>query len=255
MSVNAIANKVGQVRKNKFGFTMEVVEYSHYDNVLVKFLDFGITKRTTWKTFLKGHVKSPYDKSVYGVGYLGEGIYTPIENGKRTRKYKIWQGMLERCYDEKSLEKLPTYIGCSVAEEWHNFQNFAAWYDKNYYTIEGEMMCLDKDMLIKGNKVYSPDACVFAPNRINVLLTKTNSKRGEFPIGVSYNKRSGKFQSRCAYDGKLIHIDFFDTPEEAFLAYKTFKEYIIKEVAENYKDRIPNKLYYAMKKYIVEITD
>jgi hypothetical protein len=116
-------------------------------------------------------------------------------------------------------------------------------------------MCLDKDILFKGNKIYSPETCVFVPSDINILFTKTNAKRGDFPIGVTYNKKVGKYQSRCNVNSKLIHIDFFNTPEEAFFAYKIFKEKLIKHIANKYKDKIPNNLYEAMLRYEVEITD
>jgi hypothetical protein len=256
MNNTSLANdRIGQENLNEYGFIMKVVEYNKATDIWVKFLESGVFKHTTWKTFIKGHVKSPYDKSVYGIGYLGEGKYTPFKNGKRTRKYRIWQALFERCYTIRELKRFPTYIGCTVCEEWNNFQNFAAWYDQNYYEIEGEQMCLDKDILFKGNKIYSPETCVFVPSDINILFTKTNAKRGDFPIGVTYNKKVGKYQSRCNVNSKLIHIDFFNTPEEAFFAYKIFKEKLIKHIANKYKDKIPNNLYEAMLRYEVEITD
>ena len=120
-------------------------------------------------------------------------------------------------------------------------------------------MCLDKDILFKGNKIYSPDTCVFVPNRINNLFTKRQNDRGEYPIGVYYHK--SKFNPQCSIYAdfnkkyKQKHLGTFDTPEEAFHKYKKFKEQYIKEVAEEYKDLIPTKLYEAMCKYVVEIND
>ena len=47
----------------------------------------------------------------------------------------------------------------------------------------------------------------------------------------------------------------FKTSIEAFLCYKTEKEKYIKEVADEFKPYIPQKLYEAMYNYKVEITD
>ena len=117
-------------------------------------------------------------------------------------------------------------------------------------------MDLDKDILIKGNKTYSPEACVFVPKKINSLFTKANNLRGDYPIGVSYFKESDKFKSQYkTMDGKEIHLGLFDTPEEAFISYKNAKEKYIKQIAEEYKSKIPQKLYKAMINYEVEITD
>lgn len=122
-------------------------------------------------------------------------------------------------------------------------------------------MCLDKDILYKGNKVYSPKNCVFVPEKINILFIKSNKSRGGYPIGVSYHKQNRKFVAKCSiYDfkenkQKLIYLGCYDTPEKAFKAYKQFKEKHIKKVADYYKDKIPNKLYQAMYDYEVEITD
>jgi hypothetical protein len=131
-------------------------------------------------------------KRLHGVGYLGKGEYKSFENGKNTRQYMIWYSMINRCYNEKYHKKLPTYKDCTVSEEWHNFQNFASWYDQNYYEVNGEKMALDKDILIKGNKVYSSETCIFVPQFINSLFTKCNAIRGEFPIGVSWHKHNKK---------------------------------------------------------------
>ena len=162
--------------------------------------------------------------------------------------------MLRRCYSEKRLKDKPTYINCFVCEEWYDYQNFAKWYDENYYEIITEQMDLDKDILFKNNKIYSPETCIFAPQSINKLFTKANIKRGNFPIGVSYDNRENKFViTRCGYqsDGKY----YFNCIEEAFSKYKALKEEHIKEIANKYKDKIPKKLYIALLNYEVDIDD
>ena len=201
-------------------------------------------------------------KNVYGVGYIGVGKYKSTEKGKATRCYKTWSHMLERCYDKKYHKKESTYIDCIVCEEWHNFQNFAKWYEENYYEVENEKMNLDKDILFKGNKIYSPQTCIFVPNRINVLFTKSNKVRGEYPIGI-HKYSENRIRVLCSIYNKekarkvKIHLGCFsiNEPFKAFTCYKNFKENYIKQVADEYKELIPLKLYKAMYEYQVEIND
>lgn len=169
--------------------------------------------------------------------------------------------MLQRCYDSKFHKRESTYIDCEVCEEWLNFQNFAKWYYENYYEMEGQKIHLDKDILHKGNKIYSPENCIFVPERINTLFIKRDKLRGHYPIGVCYHKASGKFNTQCSiYDykenkTKKKYLGCYDTPEKAFEVYKQFKEKYIKQVADHYKDQIPEKLYNELYNYQIEITD
>ena len=195
-------------------------------------------------------------KNRYG-GFVGEGKYKSTENKKTTRCYKIWDEMLKRCHNEKYQNEKPTYIGCTICEEWYNFQNFAEWYEKNYYKIENEIVCLDKDILVKGNKIYSPETCIFVPNRINILFTKSNKTRGKYPIGIYCYKQRQELRVRCNTLKGSVYLGRFELDEvnEAFLTYKKFKENYIKEVADEYKDLIPIELYNAMYNYKVDIND
>lgn len=199
--------------------------------------------------------RDPYTPSVYGIGYHGEGEYIPSVKGEHSQASRMWKGMLNRCYNKKYTDKKQSYIGCLVCEEWHNFQNFAKWHEENYYEIEGQEMHLDKDILVKNNKIYSPETCVFVPECINSLFTKRQSCRGELPIGVHFCKKRHKYIAQCGVDGKRVYLGGFDSPQEAFNTYKDFKEKEIKRVAGLYKDRIPTELYEALCNYNVEITD
>ena len=133
-----------------------------------------------------------------GIGYIGEGKYKSKENGKNTRVYKTWKNMLQRCYDSKYHEEKPTYINCSVSEEFHNFQNFGEWDEYNFYQIEGQQMCLDKDILVKHNKLYSPDTCIYVPKTINSLFVKRQNDRGKSAIGTFCDK-NGKYIVPVSY--------------------------------------------------------
>lgn len=247
--------RIGLINSNTYGSLMEIIDYKSAKEVLVRF-EQGNTVWVQWHKFCDGEVKNVYDKSVFGVGFIGEGIYKPSINSRDRAQYLCWSGMMERCYSLRCKEKQPAYHNCRVDEEWHNYQNFAHWYDENYYVIEGQRMELDKDILVKGNKVYSPSTCVFVPGSINTIFTKNNIKRGNLPIGV--NKSGNNYRARCMNgrgDDKRVSLGSFKTPEEAFYAYKTYKENHLKDVAEKFKDKIPNKLYSALINYEVEITD
>jgi hypothetical protein len=244
-------DRTGEINYNKYGSEMIIDEYISTNNIWVKFIDTNNKVHTNYYEFSKGNVKNVYDKIIYGVGYLGEGKY----NGKISKQYYTWRNILIRCYDKVFREKHKTYKDATIIEEWQNFQNFASWYDENYYEIEGERMELDKDILVKGNKLYSPETCVFVPHSINTMFVKSNAIRGKYPIGVSYRKDTNNFESYYQNKGKKIRLGGFNTPEEAFQAHKIYKEKYIKEVAEEYKNKIPNKLYEAMINYIIEIND
>lgn len=170
-------------------------KYTYFD---VYFPKYNWTfKHVLYNNFKKGNIKCPYERRYYGIGYLGEGKYDINENGKHTKCYNTWHDMFRRCYDEKCHEKRPTYKDCEVDEEWHNFQNFAKWYYENYYEIEGEKMQLDKDILHKGNKIYSPETCIFVPQTINLLFTKSDKTRGNNPMGV-FDCENGKYRADCS---------------------------------------------------------
>ncbi|MFT8312942.1 MAG: hypothetical protein ABF633_01660 [Clostridium sp.] len=171
------------------------------------------------------------------------------------KAYQTWSNMMTRCYNKKWQEKFPTYIGCSVCDEWHDYQVFAKWFYDNYYIINGHRMDLDKDILIKGNKIYSPNTCVFVPHFINALFIKKDANRGDLPLGVAITE-CGYYLAQCSVpDVGLKHLGNYKTPKEAFNAYKEFKEQLIKDIADTYKDKISKRLYDALYLYKVEITD
>lgn len=250
--------RLGEAKMMNCGETAIIVNYANCNNIIVKFESTGEFVKTTYSNFKKGNVKSRFMPSVYGVGYIGNEKKID-ENGKVIKSYTQWTNMLRRCYSDECQKAHPTYKGCSVCEEWYNYSNFKNWYDENYYEIEGERMDLDKDILVKGNKIYSPDTCVFVTQNINKLFVKCNKARGELPIGVYFNKHAKKFMAYCSVliNGKRQQkgLGLYNNIEEAFNAYKQFKEAYIKQIAEEYKDKIPNKLYEAMYNYEVEITD
>lgn len=180
---------------------------------------------------------------VRGIG-INDADYAVCEtiNGKKTmcHYYSVWVDMFTRCYSDKYHKKKPTYIGCTVAEEWHKFSNFKKWMEKQDW--QGKQ--LDKDVLCVGNKIYSSENCVFVSALVNSMLTHVRTTKGEYPVGVNYNDScNNKFMARCHIDGKRKHLGRFATPEEAGKAYKTAKSNEINRIALQQGDeRIKNGL-------------
>ena len=248
-------NRIGEVSYTKYGTPMKIIAYNSYSDIIVEFQDeYKYTTNATYNNFKKSKIRNPYDREYYGVGFLGRS-YCKNQKFVDDLSFKTWEWILRRCYSDKALKRNPTYEPCYICEEWHEYYNFKIWFETNYYTIDGEIMEIDKDVLIKNNKIYSPETCVFLPHCINSIFCKTNAKRGKYPIGVSYHKKVGKFQSYCTVNNKRVHLGYYDTPEKAFNAYRIYKERYIKKVADKYEVYIPKVLYDALYNYKVEITD
>lgn len=181
-------------------------------------------------------------KLVCGIGindadYVVKTMETIIVNGERKRKlvwecpfYKTWKSMIERCYSIKYQEQYPTYVGCSVAEEWLTFSVFKNWME----TQDWEDTQLDKDLLFEGNKVYSSETCVFVSRMVNMFAVDSGASRGEWLIGAYWNKRDGKFVSQCSnpFTKKQEHLGHFSCEQEAHQAWLKRKRELAKELAE-----------------------
>lgn len=189
---------------------------------------------------------------VHNIGYIGQGSHSSSKDGKHTKTYTQWKGMLNRCYSEKFQERYPTYKDCTVDPLWHNFQNFATWFDENY-KLHMQGWHLDKDILVKGNTVYSPETCGFVPTEINNIVITHKTKRGELPIGVRF--RCGSYAVGINKGKTTEYLGTFKTKEEAFKAYKIAKEIWIKELANRWKDKITIEIYNTLINYNVDITD
>lgn len=246
-----LKNRVGEKYITNEGYEVEIIEYFGIYNCTIRFKDISYTvlTNTFYWNIKKGYISNPNHRTICNVGYFGQGKYKSSVNRKMTKFYIIWKLMIERCYNKKTQEDSPTYINCLVCEEWHSYQNFAKWYEENYK----EGFELDKDILVKGNKVYSPETCCFVPAEINTLFVSNKKDRGKFPVGIC--KVNDKFSARINKNKKRIWLGAYNTPEEAFRVYKKAKEECIKEKADEWKDRIDQRVYEAMYNYKVEITD
>ena len=187
------------------------------------------------------------NKLVYGVGTndLGYRVHVkeelPKNGGRRVQKtvflckyYTVWKNMLERCYSNKCLERNPTYIGTSVCREWLYATAFKKWMEEQDWNGK----CLDKDIVVPGSKLYSPDTCAFVLDATNLFVTARDACRGDYPIGVTLHKPAGKYQASCKnpFTGKQENLGLFLTPEEAHEAWRKRKHELAQFVAATESD-------------------
>ena len=252
-------NCVGKIYKSKNSGDFIITKYNNSRNIEIEFIETGYRKIVQIGNIRCGEVKDCYLPSVYEVGVIGSRYLTHVRmnDGERTcrKEYMTWRGMLRRCYSEKKLLDSPTYIGCTVSENFKHYEYFYEWCNRQI-GFNNEGWHLDKDLLVKGNKVYSEDTCVFLPEELNILLVKRKSKRGDYPIGVHYCKSKKSFISQINRNkGQQDYLGKFNTPEEAFFAYKEAKEAFIKEQANKWKDKIDPRAFQALMTYEVDIND
>ena len=276
MSKSLKEERLGATNYNNQGCLMKIVEYNSIRNVIVEFQDkYKCQKKTQWDYFQKGSIDNPYHPSVCGVGM--HGIKYPIcVNGKKTKEYIAWKDMLYRsCSDKNKLPKSQiAYINVTCCKEWLLFENFYEWLhsQENFEVWKSNKgFALDKDILVKGNKVYSPETCCLVPERVNALFVRAygkDKKTTGLPIGVKkdnskYNCAKPYYATYWSKDvvsqngSHHIFLGSAKTPEEAFQIYKQYKEAYIKQVTQEEYDKgtISKKCYEAMMRWEVEIND
>lgn len=246
---NSKQERVGEVSYSKYGTKATILDYQNNKRVLIEFDDdYKFRYFTSYINFKNGSITNPYDKSIYGVGFIGNGRY----NSKHI-SYPIWFNMIKRCYGHKSYDNA-SYYDCSVEHSWHNFQNFAEWYEQNKYQC-GEKLTIDKDVKIHGNRIYSQENCMLLPKRLNLLFIKEKARRGDLPIGVYYQKDRNNYVAMCSIDCKSYYIGSYKTPNEAFLHYKNFKKDYIKSKLREYINVLPTDIYKIIEGYTIQISD
>lgn len=253
---------LGQSNINYQGSLMTVVKYNNSRDMFVEFNDpVKCIVHTRATRFNSGHVKNPYYPSIYGICAIGQKYKICDKSGKFYKEYCLWSNMIKRCFSENTKKKQPMYHDVTCCEEWKVYENFVDWIysQKNYETLKQTTnFALDKDILQKGNKIYAPDRCSLVTQRINNLLIKSDSKRGECVIGVFYDWRRMGYVAQCNdIENGHQYLGKYETEAEAFNAYKNYKEALIRRVAEDEynKGLITYKCYKALINYEVEITD
>lgn len=196
------------------------------------------------------------DKLVYGVG-INDADYTqqimeelPRINGRRRQKlvwicpyYACWRDMLKRAYAKSYYEKHATYQDVTVCEEWHRFSNFKCWME----TQDWKGKQLDKDILVDGNKVYSPETCCFISQRLNKFMLG-GSKDALHSIGAYYRSDIDKFQSRVRDGSTRKNLGYFPTEQEAHLAWAKAKRNILSNIIQE-ECLAPNVAQALIRKY------
>lgn len=254
-------DRLNEENYNNQGCKMKIVKYNNANEIIVEFDNNPNQQiKTCYTHFKKGNVSNPFIPSVYNVGITG--IEAPCMNGNiKLKEYTTWIRMIERCYKEIKKPGDESYEDCWVCDEFLYYPNFYNWITQqdNYEVWKTTYnFALDKDILFKGNKIYAPDKCCLVPNKINNLIKNSKSRRGKYLIGVTKDNK-GDFISQC-WNGlinKNIHLGRFDTEYDAYLAYKKYKEKLIKETAEiEYNNGIITKACRdALFNYEVEPTD
>lgn len=236
---------------NKYG-DVEIIEYINSSKVKIRFINTNHTKEENLGSVRLGHVRDDSVPTTCGVGFID--VKGASIGREMTSWYAVWNAMITRCYNENLRYRHLSYKDCYVSEEWLYLSNFKDWCEKQIgFNKEG--FHLDKDVLAKGKKVYSPETCCFIPKEINCAVTNNKSVRGQFPQGVIYNCTKTRYRARIQRGDKWESLGTYDTPEEAFYAYKPVKETYIKSLANKWKDQIDHRVYEALMNWTVEITD
>ena len=270
MSRNKI-DRTGETNISNEGCIMKIVQYNSTHDIIIEFQDeYKYRMCTSYKHFKNGQCKNPFYPSVFGHGYLGidRNGNVPKKKELKDEKYVTtweankWGNMLQRCFDNKYKQKEPTYKDATCCERWLCFANFLEDLEilkQEHNWRSNEKLQLDKDILYKGNKVYSLESCILVPDWINKLFIKRDNDRGEYPIGVCYHKQAKKYQAQCNINGENKNLGRYNTSEQAFNAYKNVKEQEVKRIADDcvLKGYITkdSRLYNAMISYQIEITD
>lgn len=221
----------GAIFKSNSSGMIKVIKCIDSYNVYAVFVDTNHHVTASAGNIRKGKVKDKTRKDVYGVGCFGDGYYKAAIKGRVTSQYRAWSNMMSRCYSKAYKRGQQTYEGCFVCDEWLDYQNFAKWFcDHSNDGVDNKQ--LDKDLIKPGNKEYSPENCVLIPKELNLFTVGRDAARGIYPIGCSFNKKLGMFESYCNHNSNRIRLGLFSDPISAHLSW--YKKKI--ELAHGYKD-------------------
>lgn len=233
-------------------YVVEEIQSSrlHLGGIRIRYLIGGYEQFYDARALRRGNIRSPFQRSVFGVGYLGVGNFEAAnKDGSKTLAYGRWMAMLSRCYNKIPHGRDNSYKVCTVCDEWLNFQNFAMWFcNQRFY---GQGHDIDKDLLVPGNKEYSPTTCCLLPPLINSAITGKGAIQNGLPCGVHWHKKNGCFVAKVGKynDPKTKYLGSFQRKEDAWAVVKADKESYVKELAESYKDRLDSHVYGALLKF------
>lgn len=244
---------LGYEGHSKKGSPFSVIEWEEGSkDCKILFKNTGYIKKTSKHVLLYSGVEDPT------IQLQGRGIFDTYPEHNKSDACVLWRSIFNRCYGNYSLKKSPSYKGCSVSEEWRLFSRFKKWYDNNY--IDG--WHLDKDLKVKGNKVYGEDFCIFVPQVLNSLTVNSTAIRGDLPVEVTAcDSLTNPFKADIKFteDGitKRKYLGCFPTKEEAFCAYLSAKLKVIEDKSlELYnKGIITEELLNIMLNYTISIDE
>ena len=241
---------VGDIVNSNHSGAAIVIQVVNNKAVTVKFEKTGYELTTEFKNFKSGNFKDPYHPRICSVGYVG--VPAGLQSVASTKSYDVWKEMLSRCYEPEATH-FPVYggVGVRVCEDWHNYQNFREFYDTDLYRQKGWQ--IDKDIMIRGNTVYSSENCAFVPREVNMAIVK--AKLSTYPQGVDFHKASGKFRSRISVYGKTINLYSGDCFIDAFNKYKTAKECYLKDLAKKWTGLVNPRVTESLNNWEILLTD
>lgn len=243
----------GDIYKNNEGYLVKIVGFGEGRRTIVELNDGN--KFEVDSAYLKsGSFSNPFHRSVAGVGYFGVGPFVAkSQSDRHTVEYEDWNSMIKRCYVRGELNT--SYFDKEVSSVWHCFQDFAAWATKQK-NFGAKGWDLEKDLLVKGNKIYSPETCVYLPREINSFIKRKRFNNLPLGVDIAYEYNGTPyFRVQGREGGKNLNLGKFNVVEDAFNAYKIHKEGLAKKLAEKWKNEIPDVAYKALLNYTVEITD
>jgi len=225
---------IGSTYRTNEGYSLKVIDGGSKPNYVTVQIEDWITEKTMGN-IKKGNVKYPFHPSVCGIGFYGtEEILDKFA-------YQKWVDMLKRCYDSKTQVEHPSYIGCSVDIEWHNFSTFAKWI-KKYYPRGGNRYDLDKDIRVQGNKIYSSSNCILVPTYLNSFMTNGRSTNTSGYVGVSWHKKNERWIARINLDKKAIILGGFKCIRTASRAYVEARAIEAKRLRDYYSFDYPKDI-------------
>lgn len=227
--------------------TCTVISYERSSRVTVRHNDqYGHISIVDSANLRKGNVRNPYAACLYGFGRIGVGIHACKIGKRKTPAYALWSGIMQRGYCPEFKRSNPSYSDVTVCADWHDFQCFAEWFYSQKSSARPGFQ-LDKDLIIDGNREYSPEACSFVPSQINSLLNDCAGRRGKLKQGVSLVDRKNAYVARISIKGTPVKIGSFLTEDAAYSAYLSAKTKYVRAMAEEYKPFLHPSVYQNLK--------
>lgn len=187
---------------------------------------------------------------LYGVGLNDWDGAVSVSYSKKIPEYQMWKDLLKRVYSEKYHKKSPTYIGVTIDPKWHSLKGFIEDVStlKNYEEALYNGYALDKDIAVNGNRHYSLENCCFVPPEVNTQFKVLNKTNG-LPKGVYKKTDSNKFACDCRTSEKTFYLGLYDTPEEAFIVRKRFKQIEMKKLADKYRGVLDERVIHKLEHF------